>query len=96
MIDPKTHPACFGNLKTVFPMGEDGLRHTPENCMACGFKTPCLKTAMNGARGMDVKEEMLDRSYQSGIIGFWSRWSQKKTLYRKKSADDGKQMSEDR
>jgi hypothetical protein len=84
MIDQKTHPACFGNLETVFPMKEDGLRHTPENCMTCGCKTPCLKTAMNGAVGMGVKEEMLDRSYAAGVISFWSRWSQKKALNRKK------------
>lgn len=83
------YPSCFGNLETVFPMGEDGLRHAPENCMVCEFKTPCLKTAMNGARGAGVKEEMLDRSYQAGATGFWRRWSRKKTLYRKKSAEDG-------
>ena len=78
------YPSCFADLETVFPMGEDGLRHTPEACMACRFKTSCLKTAMESIPGLGVREEIVDRSYHAGVIGFWNRWSQKKTLNRKK------------
>ena len=81
---PKT-PACFGNLETVFPMGKEGLRHTPEKCIKCQYKTPCLKEAVNGPEGTMVKEEVLTRSYEAGITGFWERWSRKKALYRKKN-----------
>lgn len=77
-------PACFGNLDKVFPMGKDGLRHTPDACLKCLSKTPCLKNALNGPGGIEVHEEVLDRSYHSGITGFWTRWSRKKALYKKR------------
>jgi hypothetical protein len=92
MIDSKKKPDCFGRLETVFPKKEDGLRHTPENCMACEYKTPCLKAAMNGARGINVREEMVNRSYEAGLIGFWRRWSQKKTLNREKRQSKGEKQ----
>lgn len=89
MIDYKNKPGCFGRLEMVFPKKEDGLRHTPENCMACEYKTPCLKTAMNGVRGISVREELVNRSYDAGMIGFWRRWSQKKALDREKRKSEG-------
>jgi hypothetical protein len=78
------YPACFGHLEKVFPMTDDGLRHTPETCMACSMKTDCLRTAMGKAEGLDVREEIVDRSYRAGSIGFLSRWSKKKKIHRKK------------
>ncbi len=74
----KYHPACFGDLETVFPFGADGLRHTPEPCMACPEKTVCLKAAMEGPGGLKVREEKLNRAYESGSIGFLERWARKK------------------
>ena len=62
----KKYPECFGRLDLVFPLKEDGLRHTPETCMACAFKTACLRTAIGKADGLTVKEEIVDRSYQAG------------------------------
>lgn len=78
------YPECFGDLDTVFPMGDNGLRHSPLACMACVFKTECLRGAMAADSGIQVKEEMVNRAYESGMIGFIHRWSKKKLLYRKR------------
>ena len=77
-------PSCFGHLDTVFPMGKDGLRLTPERCFKCEEKTGCLRTAMAGAKGLDVKEEAVERAKRSGVIGFMERWSKKKSLRQRK------------
>jgi hypothetical protein len=79
------NPDCYGNLETVFPLGKDGLRHTPGVCLKCKLKTPCLKAGLNGPKGVAVKEEVLDRSYEAGITGFWERWSRKKAFHQKKN-----------
>lgn len=73
-------PYCFGKLEEVFPKGDDGLRHTPESCLVCIYKTKCLRSAMEGVEGLTVKEEKVDRAYEAGMIGFLDRWSRKKTL----------------
>jgi hypothetical protein len=77
-------PDCFGNLEIVFPLADDGLRHTPAPCLQCPYKTECLRTGLTGDDGLKVREEKLDRSYDSGMIGFMERWSQKKALERRK------------
>jgi len=78
----KKYPPCFGRLETVFPMGPDGLRHTPDSCFACSDKTECLRAAVRGAEGTKVRGEKIDREYKSGHIGFFSRWSKRKQLHR--------------
>ena len=81
MTDDKEHlPSCYGDLGTVFPAGDDGLRHSPDTCMRCPEKTECLRTAMQGGKGLDVREETVDRAYASGMMGFFERWSRKKEL----------------
>ena len=50
----KEYPYCFARLENVFPLGDDGLRHTPESCRVCIYKTECLRTAMNRAEGLTV------------------------------------------
>ncbi len=76
-------PHCFGNLDKVFPLTENGLRETPDECMySCSHKTACLKQAMTGAGGKDVQEEMIERGEKAGVIGFFERWSRKKHLYK--------------
>ena len=80
----KERPSCFGKLENVFPLAEDGLRHTPESCMVCFCKTECLRTAVQGPGGIKVEEERVQRAYRSGTIGFFERWSRKKTLTRQK------------
>lgn len=74
-------PVCFGDLDTVFPKGADDLRHSPETCLACAFKTECLRRAIGGAGGNRLREESVDRAYEAGVIGFLDRWSRKKSLY---------------
>ena len=85
MIEESNKPVCYGILETVFPLGDDGLRHSPEGCMACPHKTPCLREALTSdpAAGQ-VKEEKVDRAYAAGNLSFLSRWSRKKTLAGKK------------
>ena len=78
-------PPCFGSLDTVFPMGADGLRCTPDGCMACDCKTECLRAAMGCISGITVREEMVDRAYVSGRMGFWERWSKRKAFDRQKN-----------
>ena len=78
-------PTCFGDLETVFPMGEDGLRHTPDACFACHLKTECLRKAMVERGGLEVREAMVDRAYRAGMMGFWERWSRKKTIHNAKA-----------
>jgi hypothetical protein len=78
------YPYCFGQLDTVFPLGKDGLRHTPESCMVCFCKTECLREAVKGPEGIQVHEEQVQRAYRSGTINFFERWSRKKALSRSK------------
>ena len=80
----KKTPKCYAELGTVFPMGKDGLRHTPDTCLACLVKTECLRAAIQGRDGLKVREEHIDRAYKSGMIGFIERWSKKKAISRKK------------
>ena len=80
----KKYPQCFGQLDKVFPMGNDQLRHTPQDCFECRDKTECLRSAIKGDRGIEVHEERVDRAYDSGAIGFFERWSRKKNLHRRK------------
>ena len=79
----KKYPNCFGELEKVFPKTKDGLRSTPEACLECLHKTACLRSAMEGAGGVKVREEIVDRAYDSGMMSFVERWSKKKVLKRK-------------
>lgn len=82
--DKNEYPPCFGDLETVFPMGPDGLRHSPPKCMRCACNTDCMRLGLSGGGGGGVREETLDRAYASGAIGFWERWSRKKALHLRK------------
>ena len=74
-------PSCFGVLDSVFPRADNGLRTTPESCFECLHKTDCLRAAITGKDGGRLKEELVDRAYESGLIGFFERWSRKKNLH---------------
>jgi len=88
MNDGNQHkPSCFGNLDAVFPLAEDGLRHSPDICMTCGRKTECLRTAMKNEKGLKVREELVDRAYQSKKITFFERWARKKYLKQKRQRE---------
>ena len=73
-------PDCFGDLGTVFPMGPDGFRESPPDCMRCPHKTDCLRAAVQGKKGKTVRREAIDRAYRSGKISFLERWSRRKML----------------
>ena len=81
--NPEEVPYCFGRLSHVFPMGENGFRESPESCMPCIFKTRCLRQAMAGPDGLQVKVEMVDRAQGDGWRGAFKRWSTRKTLTQK-------------
>ena len=88
------YPACFGNLEIVFPESGDGLRTSPDTCMACLHKTECLRTAMKGSSGITVREAAVDRAYTSGSMGFVERWSRKKELNRRLKQQVKKEKSQ--
>jgi len=87
-------PACFGDLDIVFPLRSDGLRVTPVTCLQCVHKTRCLRTAMGKKQGLTVREEMIDRAYRGGVMGFFQRWSQKKSIHRQKQSSEKNPASE--
>lgn len=77
-------PDCFGDLEKVFPMGSEGLRETPEKCFYhCPVKTKCLQQAMATKDGIQVEEEVIERSNKAGSISFFERWSRKKQAHRR-------------
>jgi len=89
-MNKKIQPSCFGIIDSVFPKKENGLRNTPATCFACSHKTECLKSAMQGPGGLKVKDELIDRAYESKMIGFLERWSKKKDINRRlKEQDQG-------
>lgn len=87
MVSEPCTPDCYGDIDTVFPLQADGLRVTPDTCLHCVHKTPCLRSAMACTRGLHVREEMIDRAYHGGLIGFLQRWSQKKSIDRVRKSD---------
>jgi len=78
-------PECYGQLDCVFPMGEDGLRQSPDTCMfKCGLKTDCLREAIATQRGLELQESQVKKKYESGMMSFVQRWSEKKKIETKK------------
>ncbi len=77
-------PNCYGILEKVFPKKEDGLRTTPETCFDCEHRIECLGKAVKSKKGyLKITEEIIDREYNAGHIGFLERWSKRKMLYSK-------------
>jgi uncharacterized membrane protein YdjX (TVP38/TMEM64 family) len=76
-------PECLGQLEKVFPLGADGLRETPPECLACSRKTECLRRAVAGREGLAVEAERLERAYRAGMVGFLGRWAKQKELKRR-------------
>ena len=89
--DTQQHkPSCFGELDTVFPMGKEGLRRSPDTCVQCVHKTECLITAMKNEDGLRFQEEMVDRAYRLKKISLFERWSKKKYLHQKQKKEKEK------
>ena len=76
----KDPPECFGQLDTVFPVAEEGLRASPPECMRCPHARSCLQAAMRSPEGLRLKEEKVDQAYRFGLIGKLERWSKKKLI----------------
>jgi len=85
--DTQQPAECFGHLQTVFPVGPDGLRQTPPECLECRIKTDCLRTALAGEQGAAVHEERLARAYEAGAVNFLQRWAQQKSFRRARKGD---------
>ncbi len=84
MSEENEKPECFGQLEKVFPMAENGLRQTPDDCFyLCPVKTKCLQRAMATKDGVKVEEEIIERGSKAGVINFFERWSRKKQLHKK-------------
>ncbi len=89
MSDIENLPECFGNLEKVFPMGPNGLRQTPEDCFFhCPVKTKCLQQAMATKDGVQVEEEIIQRSTKAGAMTFFERWSRKKQAHRRSQSHE--------
>ncbi|HDI78290.1 MAG TPA: hypothetical protein ENF54_01475 [Desulfobacteraceae bacterium] len=73
---------CFGNLNRVFPIGRDGLREVPKECLDCEERVQCMKTALNSPEGIRYKEELIRRRGENSIWDRLKRWSYRKTLHR--------------
>jgi len=73
---------CFGILNKVFPSGPDGLREIVPECFQCPERLPCLKTALSTEQGIEMREKILDRAADNGLVGRLQRWSYKKELSR--------------
>ena len=82
--ESKNRPRCYGDLEIVFPVAEHGLRSSPPGCMSCVFKTECMRKALKSGGGVKVREEAVDRAYNSGMMGFFERWSKRKCLDRRR------------
>ncbi|RLB82515.1 MAG: hypothetical protein DRH17_05730 [Deltaproteobacteria bacterium] len=81
MIDNETDPPeCFGQLDTVFPVGEEGIRTSPPECMKCPHAKSCLQAAMRSPEGLKLQEQKVDQAYEYGLIGKLERWSRKKLI----------------
>lgn len=94
MSDKQTDPPeCFGQLETVFPMGEEGIRTSPPECMKCPFAKSCLQAAMRGPEGLRLQEERVDQAYECGLIGKLDRWSKKKLIRQEIEALTSKRKS---
>ena len=78
--DTTDPPDCFGQLDKVFPVGEEGLRTCPPECMKCPHAKSCLQAAMGGPEGLKLQEEKVDQAYEYGLIGKVERWSRKKLI----------------
>jgi len=85
MADDRTdrRPECFGRLDIVFPVGEEGIRTTPPECLKCALAKSCIQAAMRTTGGLKLEEERVDRAYEYGLIGRLACWSEKKFIHQK-------------
>ena len=61
-------------------MGDEGLREIVPECFECSDRVECLKAALSTGKGLEMREQIMDRRPVSGLIERLKRWSQKKEL----------------
>jgi len=62
--------------------------------MECAHKTDCLRQAMQSQAGIGVREDAVDRAYESGSLGFLERWAKKKALQQRRKREGKKSGKE--
>ncbi len=89
----QVRPICYGQLDTVFPVTESGLREIPDACRDCGLDHDCLKLALRSPEGLRFLAERTGESSAGGaeessspVVGFLKRWSDRKLAGQKKKA----------
>jgi len=84
-MSAEERPDCFGKIDRVFPMTDSGFRETPIPCMdTCKHRVDCLRKALSSDPEADrLKNDQVDRAYDAGLMGFFERWSKKKSLNKK-------------
>ncbi|HKI50251.1 MAG TPA: hypothetical protein VKA69_13045 [Desulfobacteria bacterium] len=85
----QTRKDCYGALDNVFPMGTEGLREIVPECFNCADRIECLQAALQTEQGFQLKSEALDRSSSGGLVGRLKRWSDKKTLSKRRKLQKG-------
>jgi|LGOV01.1.fsa_nt_gb hypothetical protein len=92
----KDLPECFAQLNKVFPVGEEGIRTTPSECMKCPLVKPCIQAAMRGHEGLKLEGDRVDRAYEYGLIGKLERWSKKKLIHQQIEAMTSKAKTKEK
>lgn len=85
-------PICFGQIDTVFPVAESGLREIPDACRECGLDHDCLRMALQSPEGRRFLAEKIRQNQggdpgddqSSSVVGFLKRWSDRKLASRKR------------
>ncbi len=88
----RPRPICFGQIDTVFPVTDGGLREIPDACRACGLDHDCLRMALQSPEGRRFLAERMGREpgaargddSSSPVAGFLKRWSDRKLASRKR------------
>jgi hypothetical protein len=88
----RPRPICFGQIDTVFPVAESGLREIPDACRECGLDHDCLRMALQSPEGRRFLAEKTGQGHgaargddsPSPVAGFLKRWSDRKLASRKR------------
>ncbi len=86
MSNVEKKPNCYGRWDHVFPMGSNGLRSVRPACNDCHLVQACLRVGAESPDGLEMRAgrlETMDASRGQGLIGFFHRWSELKSMKRK-------------
>ncbi len=80
-------PSCFGELDTVFPRGDHGLREVSAQCWGCPQRVECLRAAVaqpHSGQTLAQEQARREQDHIGGVAGFLRRWSRLKSQQTKK------------